>query len=57
MDVQTVLTAISSVGFPIVACCAMFYLCYKMMTILSNNNQALENNTEAIKELKEKIGK
>ncbi len=52
-----VLTAISSVGFPIVACCAMFYLCYKTMNILNNNNQALENNTEAIKELKEKIGK
>lgn len=25
MDIQTILTAISSVGFPIVACCAMAY--------------------------------
>ena len=35
MDVNTVLSAIGSVGFPIVACCALFYLYDKTITKLT----------------------
>lgn len=35
MDVNTVISAIGSVGFPIVACCALFYLYDKTITKLT----------------------
>lgn len=35
MDYNTILQAIGSVGFPIVACCAMFYLYNKTVTELT----------------------
>lgn len=35
MDVNTLIQAIGSVGFPIVACCALFYLYDKTITKLT----------------------
>ena len=35
MDANTVISAIGSVGFPIVACCALFYLYDKTITKLT----------------------
>ena len=35
MDVTTISTVISSIGFPIVACCALFYLYDKTITKLT----------------------
>ena len=35
MDANTVIQAIGSVGFPIVACCALFYLYDKTITKLT----------------------
>ena len=43
--VTTISTFISSVGFPIVACCLMFYQNNKL-------TETLSKNTEAILELK-----
>lgn len=35
MDANTIISAIGSVGFPIVACCALFYLYDKTITKLT----------------------
>lgn len=35
MDASTIIQAIGSVGFPIVACCALFYLYDKTITKLT----------------------
>lgn len=35
MDANTIIQAIGSVGFPIVACCALFYLYDKTITKLT----------------------
>ena len=36
MDAETIVSAISSVGFPIVACCALFYLIREIITKITN---------------------
>ena len=36
MDANVIISAIGSVGFPIVACCALFYLYDKTITKLTN---------------------
>ena len=36
MDANAIIQAIGSVGFPIVACCALFYLYDKTITKLTN---------------------
>lgn len=45
MDVQELISAIGSVGFPIVACCGLFYLYDKtikdIVNALDNVNQTL----------------
>ena len=46
MENIDILTAISTVGFPIVACCALFWLYTKMLPILTE----LSNNTKDMKE-------
>lgn len=35
MDINVIISAIGSVGFPIVACCAMFWLYNKTITELT----------------------
>ena len=52
MDMTTIQTFISSVGFPIAACCGMFYYHVKC---LAKMQEALTNNTLAIIALKDKL--
>ncbi len=55
MDVQTILQAVGSVGFPIVACAAMFWLNYKTderhREEMNKITEAVNNNTSAITKL------
>ena len=48
MDYANVVTFISSVGFPIVACCALFWQNTKM-------TEAINNNTAALRDLQRQI--
>ena len=52
MEMTTVQAFISCVGFPIAACCGMFYYHVKC---LAKMQEALTNNTLAIIALKEKL--
>lgn len=45
MDANVILSAIGSVGFPIVACCALFYLYDKTITKLTST---LDKVTETL---------
>lgn len=59
MDVQAVLTAISTVGFPIAACVALFMRDAKMQENhkeeMSKITEALNNNTHALTILTERM--
>lgn len=52
MDMQTILQAVGTVGFPIVACAAMFWLNYKTgqqhREEMKQMTDAVNNNTQAI---------
>lgn len=52
-DVQTILTAISTVGFPIVACIAMFWLYTKILPILTQLSQNMQDTKNAMEDMKE----
>lgn len=56
MDVTQVMQAIGSLGFPIVACCALFYYLNKEQeshkTEMGAVTEALNRNTDALLELK-----
>lgn len=60
MDFATILQAIGSVGFPIVACCAMAYFFHKINDNYRNDvkdmTKAIENNTLVIQALVIKMG-
>ena len=60
MDIQVLMAAISSVGFPIVMCGIMaYYVKYtedKHREEINSIREALENNTIAITKLVEKMG-
>lgn len=53
--IQVFINAISSVGFPIVACGAMFYLNYKTTQAINDLSKTVALNTEAINDLRDKI--
>ena len=59
MDIANVLSAISSVGFPIVACIALFWNGHKQeerhLEESNKFNEAINNNTIALVKLTEKI--
>lgn len=59
MDINEIMNAITTVGFPIVCCVAMFYKMNKDNERHSNEmnsvREALTNNTVALTELKEKL--
>ena len=59
MDVNTITTLISSVGFPIVCCGALFWLVIKLETKhdeeMRTLRDALQNNTSALIELSERL--
>ena len=47
-DLQFVLQAIGSVGFPIVACCGMFYLYNNVMSKITTTLEKLDNTLEKV---------
>lgn len=55
MDWNSVIQAIGSVGFPIVACCGLFYLYNETITKITNTLSMLNKSIELIyEELKKK---
>lgn len=56
MDVNQIMQAIGTLGFPIVACCALFYYLNKEQeshkSEMSAVTEALNRNTDALLELK-----
>lgn len=46
MEIADVITAISTVGFPIVACCAMFWL-------MNRNNETIKDLTVTLAEMRQ----
>ena len=60
MDISTISTIISTVGFPIAACIAMFWYINKQSDIhkqeIDKLSDALNNNTIALTKLTDAIG-
>ena len=48
MDVQTIINAIGSVGFPIVACCGLFYLYDKTIKEIVNALDDVKSTLSAV---------
>ena len=46
MDANAIVAAIGSVGFPIVACCALFYLYDKTITKLTSTLEKVDKNLD-----------
>ena len=56
MDIQMILTAIGTVGFPIVACCAMAYFFAKVNDNYRNDIKELNaNHKEEVKAMTDAI--
>lgn len=53
-DLSFLISSISNIGFPIVACLAMYHMCN---VTLDKINGTLERHTDMLKELKEVITK
>jgi hypothetical protein len=55
MDLTILSTVVSNLGFPIAACCAMFYMLEKQSKRHSEEveklTKALDNNTEVMEEI------
>lgn len=54
MDANMILQAIGSVGFPIVACCAMFYLYNKTVTELTQTLTRIDTTIQHLTKRLEK---
>lgn len=50
MDMNVIIQMISSVGFPIVACCAIFYLYNQTITKITNTLELLNKSVELLAE-------
>lgn len=48
MDANGIIQAIGSVGFPIVACCAMFYLYDKTVTKLTSTLERIDKTLDRV---------
>lgn len=48
MDANTLIQAIGSVGFPIVACCALFYLYDKTITKLTATLEKMDKTLDRL---------
>lgn len=59
MDIQAIMTAISTVGFPIVACCGLFWFANKLVdkitSVISENTRVISETTAMITELKSNL--
>lgn len=56
MDVNELSQFISNVGFPIVACCVMFYLYYQLSNTVAGLNTTIEKLYTLIDERTDKGG-
>lgn len=54
MDVNTIVSIIGSVGFPIVACCGLFYLYDKTIKDLTITLTKIDATLDGIKSMLEK---
>lgn len=57
MDFNTISQAIGSVGFPIVACCVMFYQNSKLQDTLKEMTGALVSISERLSDVENQIKK
>lgn len=55
MDPNSLIQAIGSVGFPIVACCALFYLYDKTISKLTSTLEKVDSTNERIATAIDKI--
>ena len=54
MEMDSIVTLISNVGFPIACCCVLFYLNNKLTTTLAELKSTLAENTIILKQLLDK---
>lgn len=57
MDFDVISQLIGSVGFPIAACCVMFYQNSKMQETLSSIAAAMSSMTDKIRDIETKLNK
>lgn len=57
MDFEVISQLIGSVGFPIAACCVMFYQNSKMQETLSSIATAMSSMTDKIRDIETKLNK
>lgn len=57
MDANSIIAAIGSVGFPIVACCALFYLYDKTITKLTTTLEKVDKTLDKMFERLESVEK
>lgn len=55
MDSKEVVNLISSVGFPIVACCFCGYMIYKLQNVILSLTVTLEKLDERISHIEDKL--
>lgn len=55
MDVNTISTLIGSVGFPIAACCIMFYQNSKLQDTLTELTKTLSTMNERLSDVEEAV--
>lgn len=56
MDITNYAQLVGTLGFPIVACCTVFFALYKViMYMLTSKDDVIKNNTIAMTALAEKI--
>lgn len=55
MDMQTFTSLIGSLGFPIVACCVMFYQNSKLQDTLTELTKTLTTMNERISDIESKL--
>lgn len=48
MEIDALIQAIGSVGFPIVACCGLFYLYNQTITKITNSLELLNKSVELL---------
>lgn len=57
MDANVIIQAIGSVGFPIVACCALFYLYDKTITKLTTTLEKVDKTLDKMFERLDRVEK
>ena len=55
MDVNTITQIVSNIGFPIAACCVMFYQNGKMQETLKDVSIAMQTLVNEINNIKDKL--